>query len=91
LNEKTLDKFYEFAVNVWGVEESDDKMSVAKEGINQVYKFYESIKMPLTLREVDIIDPPLEELAKRATKNGTIGRYLNLDYKDVLDILTKSL
>ncbi|PAT02223.1 NADH-dependent alcohol dehydrogenase [Candidatus Izimaplasma bacterium ZiA1] len=91
LSKKTLNKFYEFAVNVWGVEESEDKMSVAKEGINRVYKFYEAIKMPLKLSDVEIIDPPLDELAKRATKNGTIGRYINLDYSDVLDILNKAL
>ena len=91
LDNNTVDKFYEFAVNVWGVENSNDKMSVAKEGIKRVYDFYESIEMPLKLSDVDIIDPPLEELANRVTKHGTIGRYVALNSKDVIEILTKAL
>lgn len=91
LDETTVDKFYEFAVNVWDVEPSEDKMSVAKEGINRVWEFYQSIGMPVTLKEVGIIAPDLEKVSKQATRHGNIGNFKSLSQSDIKQILKNAL
>ena len=91
LSEKTVGKFYEFAVNVWGVHPGTDKMGIAKEGIKRVSNFYESLKMPLYLKDLDIIDPPLDEIVDKTIRRDTIGRYVALTKIDVKNILKKAL
>jgi alcohol dehydrogenase YqhD (iron-dependent ADH family) len=87
LGDDTADKFYEFAVNVWGLEESQDKMAVAKKGIQAMKEFYQSIGMPLTLKEENIINPDLDLLSKEAMRGETICRFKTLVQKDVYNIL----
>lgn len=89
LNESNVDKFYEFAVHVWGVEEKENKMAVAKEGIKRVFDFYESLGMPTKLHHVGIDESLLEEMAARAVKRGKgqIGNFVTLTEEDVLQIL----
>jgi len=91
LSDKTVNKFYEFAVNVWGVHPNEDKMKVAKEGIKRVFEFYKSLDMPLYLKDLDIVHPPLDEIVEKAVHGGTLGRYVNLTKEDVKNILTKAL
>jgi len=87
LSEDNLEKFYEFAVNVWGIEPEDDKAYVAVQGISKVFDFYRSLKMPLTLKAVGIIDPDFELLATKAVKGKTLGRFVQLTKEDVKHIL----
>jgi alcohol dehydrogenase YqhD (iron-dependent ADH family) len=87
LDETTVDKFYEFAVNVWDIEPSDDKMAVARKGIEHVEVFYHNIGMPITLKEVGIIDPDFDIIAKQATRYGNIGNFKELTTEDVKQIL----
>ena len=91
LDESNVQKFYEFAVNVWGVHPSEDKMSVAKEGIEKVWEFYKSIGMPLTLKEVGIVNPDLEKVSAQATRYGNIGNFRELSKEDVKTILSNAL
>lgn len=91
LSENTVDKFYEFAVNVWGVHPGSDKMDIAKKGIDKVFEYYKSINMPLSLKELDIVNPPLDEIVNKTVKNKTIGRYVPLTKEDVKNILKEAL
>ena len=91
LNEDNIEKFYEFAVNVWGVHPEEDHAYVAVQGISKVFDFYRSLDMPLTLRKVGIVDPNLDEIAAKAVKGKTLGRFVPLTKEDVKHILTYSL
>ena len=91
LSEKTVNKFYEFAVNVWGVHPGEDKMGIAKKGIKRVSEYYKSLNMPLYLKDLNIIDPPIDEIVDKAVRGNTIGRYVALTKKDVKNILNKAL
>jgi alcohol dehydrogenase YqhD (iron-dependent ADH family) len=91
LSEDTVDKFYEFAVNVWGVHPGKDKMDIAKQGIRKVFEFYKSLDMPLYLKDLNIVNPPLDEIVNKAVKNKTIGRYVPLTKDDIKNILNKAL
>jgi len=87
LSEDNLEKFYEFAVNVWGIEVEEDKAYVAVQGISKVFDFYRSLEMPLTLKTVGIIDPDFELLASKAVKGKTLGEFVPLTKEDVKHIL----
>ena len=91
LSDKTVNKFYEFAVNVWGVHPGKDKMAIAKEGIKRVSEYYKSLDMPLYLKDLDIINPPLDEIVDKTLHRETIGRYVALTKEDVKKILTNAL
>ena len=86
-NEDNVEKFYEFAVNVWGIEPDEDQAYVASKGISEVFNFYRSINMPLRLRDVGIINPDFEELAAKSVTRDTLGRFVKLTKEDVKDIL----
>jgi len=91
LNEDNIEKFYEFAVNVWGVEPEEDHAYVAVQGISKVFDFYRSLDMPLTLRKVGIVDANLDEIAEKAVKGKTLGRFVPLTKEDVKHILMYSV
>ena len=84
LNEKTVDKFVEYAVNVWGVSFCGDKFKTAKAGIEQTKKFFEGeMHLPTTLKEVGITeDIHFEEMAEKAA-NSIKGSYIPMD-KDMI-------
>lgn len=54
LNEETAPKFAQMARNVWNVEEVDD-MKAAEKGINAVRTFFNSLGMPATLTDAEIL------------------------------------
>ncbi|MCK5387793.1 MAG: iron-containing alcohol dehydrogenase [Candidatus Izimaplasma sp.] len=91
LDENNVEKFYEFAVNVWGIEPDEDHAYVASKGISAVFDFYRSIEMPLRLKDVDIIDPDLDEIVNKAVSGETIGSFVKLTKEDVKHILMFSL
>ena len=55
LDENTVDKIYEVAVNVWGIE-GDDKFQVAKAGIARTKEYYKKLGMPVTFSDAGIDD-----------------------------------
>ena len=46
------ERFAQFAVDVMGVEESDDVKSTALKGIEAVEEFYRMIEMPTNMKEL---------------------------------------
>lgn len=48
------ERFAQFAVDVMGVEESDDVKSTALKGIEAVEEFYRMIEMPTNMKELGI-------------------------------------
>lgn len=93
LSEKTVAKICEFAKNVFGVEEREDKFEMAKEGIDKLSEFFASVGIPKTLSEVGFKEEDLAGLAKACIENhgGPIKGFIDLDEKDVLEIYKLSL
>lgn len=88
LSDKTVDKFYTYALNVWDVAPSDDKFAVANAGIDATEAFFRSIGMPMTLSEFGIDDSKFGEMAEKAVVVGHLaGAYVPLSKEDVVEIL----
>jgi alcohol dehydrogenase YqhD (iron-dependent ADH family) len=85
-----IHRFVQFAVRVWNVEEDFfDPEATALEGIRRTKEFFRSIGLPVTLRDLEIPDDRLEEMAEKCKKgpDGTVGQFVKLTTEDVLNIL----
>lgn len=85
-----LDRFYKFAVNVMGVENSISKEETALKGIEKTEDFFRQINMPVNMRELGInpTDEQIKELAHKcaAAAGGSKGSARVLHEEDMLAI-----
>ena len=92
LSERTLPRFVKYGVNVFGIDASLPEWEIAEKSIEATYKFYESIGMPMHLREVGIDNSRIGEMAHHiAVNEGLENGYVPLYKQDFVDILTASL
>ncbi len=92
LSDDTVDKFCEYAINVWGIANSNDKYDTANKGINATEEFFKNIGLPSTLREFNIDSSKFEEMAEKAVKTGHLeSAYVPLNTENVIEILKMSL
>jgi len=85
-----IPRFVQFASRVWNVEtDYADQEKTALEGIARLEKFFSSIGLPTTLKEMNINDDRLEEMAHKCTGGNcyTTGNFVKLDKSDVLKVL----
>lgn len=82
-----IPRFAQFARNVWGVNEPDDKKA-AEAGIEAMAQFFKSIGMPTKLNEFGISKDALQKLTDLCTFNGqrTIKSVIELGEKEIRDI-----
>lgn len=92
LNEKTIDRFVKYGINVFGIDTSLPKQEIAEKAIDATYRFFESINIPMHLREVGIDDKRLDEMAHHiAVNEGLENAYAPLTEADIKQILVDSL
>ena len=92
LNEKTIDRFVKYGINVFGIDATLPKQEIAEKAIDATYKFFESINIPMHLREVGIDDSRIDEMAHHiAVNEGLENAYAPLTEQDIKDILVASL
>lgn len=89
-----LDRFNQFATRVFDVQVEDKtKEEVALEGIKKLEEFFKSINLPVTLKELEIGEDRLEEMAKKCTDNDehTVGHFVELNTENILEIYKLAL
>ena len=92
LSDRTVDRFVKYGVNVFGIDKSLDKYEIADKAIEETYKFFESIGIPMHLKDVGIDESRIEEMAHHiAVNEGLENAYAPLTEKDIVEILTASL
>ena len=92
LSEKTVDRFVKYGVNVFGIDSSLDKFEIAKKAIQATYDFFQSIGIPMMLREVGIDESRIDEMAHHVAVNeGLENAWAPLLEKDIAEIFTASL
>lgn len=92
LSEKTVERFVKYGVNVFGIDGSLEKFETANKAIDETYRFFESIGIPMHLKEVGIDESRLSEMAHHiAVNEGLENAYAPLTEQDILDILKASL
>lgn len=92
LSEKTIDRFVKYGVNIFGIDATLPKQEIAEKAIDATYAFFESINIPMHLREVGIDDSRIDEMAHHIAVNEGLERaYAPLTEQDIKDILLASL
>jgi hypothetical protein len=92
LCDKTVDKFVEYAVNVWHLTPSDDKYDLANKAIDKTEEFFKNCGIPSTLTELGIDQSKFDLMAEKAVKFGGLKyAYVSLEQSDVKKILVACL
>lgn len=92
LSEKTVDRFVKYGINVFGIDSNLDKMEIANKAIEETYKFYESINIPMHLKDVGIDESRINEMAKHVADNeGLENAWAPLLQEDIAAIFRASL
>ena len=92
LSDKTVDRFVKYGVNVFGIDSTLDKLEIANRAIEATYKFFESIGIPMHLKDVGIDESRIQEMAHHiAVNEGLENAYVPLTEEDLVKILMASL
>ncbi|MGM9816665.1 MAG: iron-containing alcohol dehydrogenase [Lepagella sp.] len=92
LSDKTIDRFVKYGVNVFGIDSTLPKEEIANKAIDATYAFFESIGIPMHLREVGIDESRIDEMAHHIAVNEGLERaYAPLTEQDIKEILIASL
>ena len=88
LNERTLPRFVKYGVNVFGIDANLPGMEIAEKAIDATYKFFESINIPMHLKDVGIDESRIGEMARHIAENeGLENAWAPLKEKDITEIL----
>ncbi len=92
LSDRTLPRFVKYGVNVFGIDASLPEREIAEKAIDATYAFFESIGIPMHLREVGIGPERIDEMAHHiAVNEGLENAYVPLTEQDIKEILVASL
>ena len=92
LSERTMDRFVKYGINVFGIDPTLPKQEIAGKSIDATYEFFESINIPMHLRDVGIDDSRIDEMAHHiAVNEGLDKAYVPLTEQDIKEILLESL
>lgn len=88
-----LPKLVQFAVRVWDVPAEGNPEAVALEGIRRLRRFFSSLELPITFRELGIPEPDIDLLVNRLHRNKgeLLGNYVKLTRQDTAEIYRLAL
>ncbi len=89
---QNVKRFYQFAVNVWGVTEEDENKG-ANLGIEKMAEFFKSLGIQTRLSEFGIKKEDLPKLATLCTNNKStfVKSYIPLGFDEILEIFKLAL
>ena len=92
LSERTMDRFVKYGINVFGIDPTLPKQEIAGKAIDATYEFFESINIPMHLREVGIDDSRIDEMAHHVAElEGLDEAWAPLQEADIAAIFRASL
>ena len=92
LNEKTVERFVSFGEHIFGIDASLPNFEIAEKTIDKTYSLFETMGIPMHLKEVGIDESRLSEMAHHIAENeGLENAWAPLKEEDILAILKASL
>ncbi len=86
LDDSIVDVFVSYGVNVFNIDKTLPKYDIAREAISETRKWYASMNIPKTLRELGINDKDNFDIMAEQAAKGLEKAYCPLTKEDVLDI-----
>ena len=92
LDQTTVEKYVQFGVNVFGIDEKKEAMQIAKESIEKLSTFlFDTLGLSSTFSQVGIQQKDFSVMAKKACKGGVIHGFKPLMQEDVEKIFQMCL
>jgi alcohol dehydrogenase YqhD (iron-dependent ADH family) len=92
LSDRTLERFVKYGVNVFGIDAALDRYEIANKAIDETYHFFESIGIPMHLKDVGIQEERIGEMAHHVAENeGLENAYVPLTEEDIRGIFEASM
>lgn len=91
LNDKTLYRFVEYGVHVWGINPDLPKNEIASKSIQKTREFFNEMGLPATLSTIGIGDEKLELMARDAATPDLMDAFVPLDQAAILKIYRMAL
>lgn len=92
LSERTVNRFVKYGINVFGIDASLKPFEIAEKAIEETYKFFESIGIPMHLKDLGIDESRVGEMAHHiAVNEGLENAYVPLLENDIKKIIADSL
>jgi hypothetical protein len=92
LDETTVSRYYQFGVNVFGIDAGLDQMTVAKKSIELLSDFlFNTLGLQSTLTEIGIKKEDFAVMAKKACSDGVLRGFKPLRQADIEKILEMCL
>ena len=92
LDESNVDKYVQYGVNVFGIDSSLDKMTIARESVRLTAEFlFDTLGLQRTFTEVGIKREDFELMARKACRYGEIKGFKTLTQADVVNIFEMCL
>ncbi|PIE54474.1 MAG: NADH-dependent alcohol dehydrogenase [Dethiosulfovibrio peptidovorans] len=83
-----IPRFVRFFHRVWGLEPDFwNPEDMVLRGIAVMEDYFRNLGMPVTLKELEVPDDRLEEMATKTNWNGPVGQFVPIDAKKALEIL----
>lgn len=90
-NSDSLEVFFKYGTNVWGIDPSLPKKEIALTAIEKTEEFFTSIGLPKTLRELGITEKNnFEVMAERSIRDGVGTTCFPLTKEDVVELYESS-
>ncbi|MFC2144732.1 iron-containing alcohol dehydrogenase [Actinomycetota bacterium] len=87
-----IEIFYKFAVNVFDIDPNyGTQESIVLKGIESLLLFFKSLGLPVSLKDIDVGEKGFEEMAEKTMLFGPIGKFIELNKQDVLNIYKLAL
>lgn len=87
LSDTTVDKFVSYGVNVWGIDKNLAPFDIANKAIEKTEEFFfNTLKLPRTLKEYGIDETHLKDMATKAEKEHLNKAIVPLTADDVMAI-----
>ncbi len=92
LDEYTVDKYYLFGTNVFGIDPKIEPMTVARKSIDMLSEFFfDTLGLASTFSKIGIQEEDFSFMAKRACGGGIIKGFKPLGQKDIEEIFKMCL
>ena len=93
LSEKTLHRFVNYGINVFGINDNQPEMEIANQAISKTAEFFKSLGIPMSLREVGIDESRLGKMAHHISLEGLDNPafFAPLSEAEILEILKATL
>ena len=90
LNDKTVDMYVTYGINVFGIDPSLDRYEIANQAIEKTTQVFRDMGLRLTLRDIGITDKTyFEEMAVKAAR-GCEGSFVELTKDDIVEIFNQA-